>query len=95
MKEDLELFFERLLTDQEFREKFIETKSAEEGYEMAKEYIPGVSLKEFKEGLTDLHDRFANRSYKELSDDSLSSVSGGKGQAYIDVLNHISTIIKN
>lgn len=88
MKKELEIFFEKLLTDQQFREKFISTQSAEEGYEIAKPYIENVSFDEFKDGLIKLHQKFINRSYKEMGDEELNDVSGGK--AYIDIFNYLS-----
>lgn len=90
MKRDLELFFEKLLSDQEFREKFIATDSAKDGYEMAKPYIPEISFEEFKEGLIKMHQKYTNRSYKEMSDDDLKGVSGG---AVRKVCDEISTYL--
>ena len=91
MKKDLEIFFEKLLTEKEFREKFIATQSAKEGYEMAKPYLEGVSFDECKEGLIEMHRKFINRSYKEMTDEDLSGVSGGAiRESYIDIFNYLS-----
>lgn len=79
MKRDLELFFERLLTDCEFRDKFLTAKSAKEGYEIAKEYIPSVTFEEFREGVL-IVDEKLKRNYKhakKFNSADTSSVNGG------------------
>lgn len=67
IKKDLEIFFERILTEPEFREEFTKASTAEAGYKLAKEYIPDVSFDEFKDGLITIHKRFVNKSYKPLN----------------------------
>ena len=67
IKKDLEIFFERILTEPEFREEFTKASTAEAGYELAQEYIPDVTFDEFKEGLITIHRRFINKSYKPLT----------------------------
>lgn len=94
MKRDLEIFFEKLLTDQEFREEFVASESAEEGYKIARPYIGDISLEEFKEGLIEMHRKFINRSYKEMNDSDLNDVSGGKmPKSYIDLYNCLSKML--
>ena len=85
MKKDLELFFERLLIDSEFRDKFLKAKSAKEGYELAKEYIPNVSFKEFREGIliTDKKLKKEKDILEKINDVDTSSVSAGNISALI------------
>ena len=85
MKKDLELFFERLLIDSEFRDKFLKAKSAKEGYELAKEYIPDVSFKEFREGIliTDKKLKKEKDILEKINDVDTSSVSAGNISALI------------
>lgn len=82
MDKDLELFFERLLTDSIFRDKFLEAKTAQEGYELAKEYIPNVSFEEFREGIliTDKKLKEEARENRTLSIDEATGVSGGNSE---------------
>lgn len=85
MKKDLELFFERLLIDSEFRDKFLKAKSAKEGYELAKGYIPNVSFKEFKEGIliTDEKMRKEKKILETMNDGDIFSTSGGSANKLI------------
>lgn len=85
MKRNLELFFERLLIDSEFRDKFLKAKSAKEGYELAKEYIPDVSFKEFREGIliTDKKLKSEKEILEKINDVDTSSVSAGNISALI------------
>jgi hypothetical protein len=91
MDKDLELFFERLLTDSTFRDKFLEAKTALEGYELAKEYIPDVSFEEFKEGIliTDKKLKEEARESRALSIDEATGISGGDAK-----YNSASDLIK-
>ena len=85
MKKDLELFFERLLIDSEFRDKFLKAKSAKEGYELAKEYIPDVSFKEFKEGIL-IADKKLKKEKEilgKINDEDISSTFGGNASTLI------------
>jgi len=79
MESSLEMFFERLLTDAEFRDKFLSARTAYEGYQLAKEYIPNVSFEEFKEGvlITDKKLRQEVGGSKEISLEDAKNVSGG------------------
>ena len=79
MERDLELFFERLLTDSDFRDKFLTAKTAYEGYELAKEYIPNVSFDEFREGvlIADKRIKEEKQRNRELSFSEFQDVSGG------------------
>ena len=85
MKKDLELFFERLLIDSEFRDKFLKAKSAKEGYELAKEYIPNVDFKEFKEGVLITDEKLKNemKILKKINDADTSSISSGSATTLI------------
>ena len=85
MKRNLELFFERLLIDSEFRDKFLKAKSAKEGYELAKEYIPDVSFKEFREGIliTDEKMRKEKKILETMNDGDIFSTSGGSANKLI------------
>ncbi len=79
MERDLELFFERLLTDSDFRDRFLTAKTAYEGYELAKEYIPGVSFEKFKEGVLIADKRIKEEMQKsrELRLSDFEEVNGG------------------
>lgn len=79
MDKDLELFFERLLTDSTFRDKFLGARTAQEGYELAKEYIPNVSFEEFREGIliTDKKLKKEMRENRSLRMDEAKGISGG------------------
>ena len=79
MDKDLELFFERLLTDSTFRDKFLGAKTALEGYELAKKYIPNVSFEEFKEGILITDKKLKEEKYgsRELMSDETKGISGG------------------
>ena len=87
MKKDLMLFFEKLFSEPEFRQTFMNTKSAEEGYEKAKPYIEGVTFEEFKKGLTYVHEKFVSKNYKQLNNEQLTKVSGGRGDAFVQMLD--------
>ena len=79
MNKNLELFFEKLLTDSIFRDKFLTATTAREGYELAKIYIPDVSFEEFKEGVLiterKLKEEIKNRN--KISNDDMRFISGG------------------
>ena len=80
MEKDLELFFERLLTDSDFRDKFLTAKTAYEGYELAKEYIPGVSFEKFKEGVL-IADKKLKEEMQRNRELRLSDIEGVNGGA--------------
>ena len=75
MNENIKSFFEKLMKDPEFREKFATAKTAYEGYTMAKPYIEGTSFEEFKNALTTIHNKVDYR--KKLLNKDLENISGG------------------
>lgn len=87
MNENLKSFFEKLMKDPEFREKFATAKTAYEGYTMAKPYIEGTSFEEFKNALTTINNKIDYR--KKLLSTDLESISGG-ANIFSDVLIMLS-----
>lgn len=75
MNEKLKDFFEKLMKDEEFREKFASAKTAYDGYTKAKPYIEGISFDEFKKALTYLHNKIDYR--KKLLNSDLAHINGG------------------
>ena len=77
MEEKLNLFFNRLTTDLLFRQKFMSTKTAEEGYDLAKPYLENVTFVQFKEGLTRFYAGYRPNGKVTLSRNEYRMVAGG------------------
>ncbi|MBR1779730.1 MAG: hypothetical protein IJ758_04445 [Clostridia bacterium] len=92
MRKELKCFFEKLFTEPEFRQLFLQTNSAQEGYELAKPYLGGVSFKEFKDGVAYVHKKLYDKHYKEISPSDLKHISGGRNEdkmkEIINILNY-------
>lgn len=67
MNKKLNVFFERLIDDYRFREQFMSTRTAKEGYELALPYLDSVSFEEFQEGLTSAYSNVRANGKKPLS----------------------------
>ena len=92
MNEKLHVFFERLIKDYRFRERFMSTKTAKEGYELALPYLEDVSFEEFQEGLTAAYANVRANGKKPLSEEDYHKVSGGVA-CWSEVINVINSIM--
>lgn len=91
MNEKLKNFFEKLIKEPELREKLASAKTAYEGYTKVKDIIEGVNFDEFKEALTEVHNKLEYR--KKLLSSELTHVSGGAGlEILADVLQILSKL---
>ena len=91
MRKELKCFFEKLFTEPEFRQLFLNTTSAKEGYELARPYLENVTFREFKEGIAYVHKKLYDKHYKEMSEFDLKNISGGKNEfaEIINMLNYL------
>jgi len=92
MRKELKCFFEKLFTEPEFRQLFLNTTSAKEGYDLARPYLENVTFSEFKEGLAYVHKKLYNNHYKELSEFDLNSISGGENK-FAEVINMLNYLM--
>ncbi len=91
MRKELKCFFEKLFTEPEFRQLFLNTTSAKEGYELARPYLKNVTFSEFKEGIAYVHKKLYDKHYKEMSEFDLENISGGNDFAdIINMLNYLT-----
>ncbi len=74
----MEKFLELLTTNEEVREEFLNQKTPEDAYRVAKPYIGDVSMDEFRNtllGVARVMDKL--QSGQELDENELNTVSGG------------------
>ena len=86
MKEQLKNFFDELKNNIHFKEKFSQAKTAEEGYILAKPYIGGASLSEFKDGLRTFYSDIRSSGKNIISKEEIKKVSGGVDVIWNNIL---------
>lgn len=76
MGEKFVLFLQALEKDPVLRSNIENAKSIEEAFELSHPYMEGVKLEEFELGIKVVQ-AYLNKSDNKLSDEELSSISGG------------------
>ena len=75
MKEEMKLFLQKMVEDEELMQKMKACKSSKEAYAIASSVQDGLAFEEFKETMTQIY----NLSEQEgiLSDEDLAKAAGG------------------
>ena len=73
MKEEMKLFIQKLVTDEELQRKMLACKSPEEAYALASSVQEGFTFDEFVETMTELNDM----EDQELTREDMAKVAGG------------------
>lgn len=89
MEEKLNSFFNRLTTDLPFRQRFMSTKTAQEGYDLAKPYLDNITFKQFKEGLTRFYASYRPNGKVTLSRSEYKMVAGGVA-SWVDIISFLN-----
>ena len=92
LRKELRCFFEKLFTEPEFRQIFASTKSAREGYELAKPYLKETTVEEFKDGISYVHEKLYDKHYKEMSEFDLENISGGVKDEFVSIVGFLNNL---
>jgi predicted ribosomally synthesized peptide with nif11-like leader len=76
MKEELKLFLQKVISDEDLQKKMQDCKSPEEAYAVASSVQEGFTFEEFTETMTKVYE-LANQEDIELTDEDLAKAAGG------------------